>query len=91
MKTHLIKAAAAVITEPKMLINVVSRRVRQLAFGHRPLVVCAPGTGHADVALTEVIEGKLTYELAPLLKVTDPVETVVPFPLVKSTSRKKAA
>ncbi len=91
MKIHLIKAASAVITEPKMLINVVSRRVRQLAFGHRPLVACAPGTGFADVALTEVIEGKLTYELAPLLKVTDAAETVLPFPLPNSSSRKKAA
>ena len=90
MKTHLIKAASEVITEPKMLINVISRRVRQLSFGHRPLVVCAPGTGLADVALTEVIEGKLTFELAPVTEQTVEAATVVPFP-TKVSPRKKAA
>ncbi len=72
-----------------MLVNVISRRVRQLALGHRPLVACLPGTGLADVALLEVIEGKLSYELAPEIKeVEDAV--VVPFP-GKLSGRKKAA
>ncbi len=90
MKAHLIKAASDVIADQMMLVNVISRRVRQLALGHRPLVACAPGTGLADVALTEVIEGKLSYEAAPVLKVTDEAATVVPFP-VKDSPRKKAA
>lgn len=90
MKAHLIKAASEVITEPKMLVNVISRRVRQLSFGHRPLVACPPGTGLADVALTEVIEGKLTFELAPVSKETVEAATVVPFP-TKVKTRKKAA
>ncbi|MEO8440679.1 MAG: DNA-directed RNA polymerase subunit omega [Spartobacteria bacterium] len=89
MNNLLIKAASEVITEPKMLINVISRRVRQLAFGHRPLVACAPGTGLADVALTEVIERKLTFEAEPVI--AEVVEAVVlPFPS-KTKSRKKAA
>ena len=89
MKAHLIKAASEVITEPKMLVNVISRRVRQLSFGHRPLVACPPGTGLADVALTEVIEGKLSYEaiVAPEL---NEAATVVAFP-AKISARKKAA
>jgi DNA-directed RNA polymerase subunit omega len=90
MKAHLIKAASEVITEPRMLVNVISRRVRQLSFGHRPLVACAPGTGLADVALTEVIEGKLTFELAPAIEETGEVTTLVPFP-TKVSPRKKAA
>ena len=79
MKAHLIKAANEVILDQKMLVNVISQRVRQLAFGHRPLVACAPGTGLADVALTEVIEGKLSFEaiVAPPL---EEVATVVAFP-----------
>lgn len=90
MKAHLIKSASEVIPDQKMLVNVISRRVRQLAFGHRPLVACAPGTGLADVALTEVIEGKLSYESDPVEKVIDEVKTLVPFP-TKAISRKKAA
>ena len=90
MKTHLINAASAVITDQKVLVNVITRRVRQLSLGHRPLVACAPGTGLADVALTEVIEGKLSYEAAPVLKVADEAKTVVPFP-VRDSLRKKAA
>ena len=90
MKAHLIKAACEVITDQKMLVNVISRRVRHLAFGHRPLVACPPGTGLADVALTEVIEGKLTYESTLVPKEIDEVKTVVPFPK-KEPARKKAA
>ena len=90
MKAHLIKAASEVITDQKMLVNVISRRVRQLAFGHRPLVACAPGTGLADVALTEVIEGKLSYESTLLPKEADEAKTLVPFP-TKVVARKKAA
>ena len=89
MKAHLIKAASEVILDQKMLVNVISQRVRQLALGHRPLVACAPGTGLADVALTEVIERKLSYEaiVAPPL---DEAATVVAFP-AKTAPRKKAA
>ncbi|MEO5719148.1 MAG: DNA-directed RNA polymerase subunit omega [Chthoniobacterales bacterium] len=90
MKTHLINSALEVITDQMMLVNVISRRVRQLARGHRPLVACAPGTPLADVALTEVIEGKLSYEAAPVLKPGEEAPAVIPFP-VKDSSRKKAA
>lgn len=90
MKTQLLVAASKVIPNQMMLVNVISRRVRQLALGHRPLVACAPGTGLADVALSEVIEGKLTYEAAPVLKVADEPKAVIPFP-VKDKPRKKAA
>jgi DNA-directed RNA polymerase subunit omega len=90
MKAHLIKAASEVITDQKMLVNVISRRVRQLAFGHRPLVACAPGTGLADVALSEVIEGKLSYESTLVPKEIDEAKTLVPFP-TKAIAGKKAA
>ncbi len=83
-------SASKVITNQMMLVNVISRRVRQLALGHRPLVACAPGTGLADVALTEVIEGKLSYEAAPVLKAVEEA-AVIPFPVKDSPRQKKAA
>src|SRR6476646_10335205 len=38
MKAELVQAASEVITSPQILVNMVSRRVRQLTLGHRPLV-----------------------------------------------------
>jgi DNA-directed RNA polymerase subunit omega len=62
MKADLIKAASEVIPNQQILVNMVSRRVRQLCLGHRPLVEFAPGLGHADVALTEIANKKLAFE-----------------------------
>jgi len=62
MQTHLLEQAAKVITSTQVLVNVISRRVRQLTNGHRPLVQVEPRMGFADIALSEVIQGKLTYE-----------------------------
>ena len=62
MNPLLVQAASEVIPSQQILINMVSRRVRQLSFGHRPLVEFVPGLGHADVALSEIAAGKLVYE-----------------------------
>lgn len=66
MTSQLLDAAAKIITSPQVLINVVSKRVRQLSQGHRPLVEVGPRMGLADIAFTEIIEGKLTWEPAPI-------------------------
>jgi DNA-directed RNA polymerase subunit omega len=92
MKADLIKAASAVIPNQQILVNMISRRVRQLCLGHRPLVEFVPGLGHADVALTEIANKKLTYEstFGQNGKV-EPAE-VVQFPgIIVSTKAKKAA
>src|SRR6266700_4124562 len=62
MKADLVKAASEVILNQQILVNMISRRVRQLSFGHRPMVEYAPGLGFADIALTEIANKKLTYE-----------------------------
>jgi DNA-directed RNA polymerase subunit omega len=60
MNSQLVESAAKVIPVPQVLINVVSRRVRQLANGHRPMVETGGRRmGLADIALQEIIEGKL--------------------------------
>lgn len=84
MKSDLLKAASVVIPNQGILVNMVSRRVRQLMQGHRPLVEHAPGLRAADIALTEIAQQKLSFELVPVLKpdaiVDDPVK-VVEFPV----------
>ena len=96
MKAELVQAASEVITSPQILVNMVSRRVRQLTLGHRPLVVCAPGLGAADIALTEIANGKLTFESTFGENGTaEPPARIVLFPDVPSTKKavvkKKAA
>jgi DNA-directed RNA polymerase subunit omega len=43
---------------------VVSRRVKQLKRGSRPLVESLEKLSPEDIALREVIEGKISHELA---------------------------
>jgi len=62
MTTQLLQEAAQVIPNQQTLINVVSKRVRQLGLGHRPLVEITPRMSLTDIALKEIIAGKLTYE-----------------------------
>ncbi len=62
MTSQLLTEAAQVIPNQQLLINVVSKRVRQLGLGHRPLVEATPRSSLTDIALREIIAGKLTYE-----------------------------
>jgi DNA-directed RNA polymerase subunit omega len=62
MTTQLLQEAAKIIPNQQLLINVVSKRVRQLGLGHRPMVETTPRMSLTDIALTEIIEGKLAYE-----------------------------
>jgi DNA-directed RNA polymerase subunit omega len=64
MRDDYIKDALKVIPDPNLLINVVSRRVKQLKRGSRPLVESLEKLSPEDVALREVIEGKIVYEVA---------------------------
>ncbi len=64
MTSHLVEEASKIIPVPQVLVNVVSRRVRQLSQGHRPLIETGPRMGLSDIALTEIIHGKLSFEAA---------------------------
>jgi DNA-directed RNA polymerase subunit omega len=64
MRDDYIKDALQTITDPNVLINVVSRRVKQLKRGNRPLVESLEKLSPEDTALREVIEGKISHELA---------------------------
>ena len=65
MRDDYLKNALKVINDPNILVNVVSRRVKQLKRGNRPLVESLETLSPEDTALREVAEGKITYELAP--------------------------
>ncbi|MDR3143961.1 MAG: DNA-directed RNA polymerase subunit omega [Puniceicoccales bacterium] len=63
MRNDYLKTASSIIKDPNILINVVSRRVKQLKAGAKPLVNSLEKLDPEDVALKEIIEGKITYEL----------------------------
>jgi DNA-directed RNA polymerase subunit omega len=63
MRDDYLKGALAIIQDPNILINVVSRRVKQLRRGHRALVESLEKLSPEDTALREVIEGRISYEL----------------------------
>ena len=63
MRDDYLLAAKHVIPEPYILVNVVSRRVKQLRRGSRPLVESLEKLLPEDIALREIAEGKIGYEL----------------------------
>lgn len=64
MRDDYLQNALKVIDDPNILINVVSRRVKQLRRGYRPLVTSLEKLAPEDIALREIVEGKISYELA---------------------------
>lgn len=66
MKSDLVEQASEIVSDPLILINLVSQRVRQLNSGRSPLIDRLPSMGAADVALTEIIEGKLKLVEKPI-------------------------
>lgn len=67
MNSELCKQALAKVGNPNVLVNIVSRRVRQLTGGggsnSRPLITETAGLGAADIAMREIIEEKIGWEL----------------------------
>ena len=63
MRDEYIREAQKTIPDPNILVNVISRRVKQLRRGSRPLVESLEKLSPEDIALREVIEGKISFEL----------------------------
>lgn len=63
MRDDYIKQAQQIIPDPNILINVVSRRVKQLKAGSEPTVESLEKLSLEDIALLEIIRGNITYEL----------------------------
>lgn len=75
MNAELLKQALVIVLDPHVLVNLVSRRVRQLNGGGamgRSLVANADNLGVVDIALLEIIEGKMGFDLAEIIKLTRP-------------------
>lgn len=77
MNAALLKKALEIVPNAAILINLVSRRVRQLNGGggreNRALLLESSNLSAADIALTEFVEGKMGFqeaEIVPLIRPT---------------------
>jgi len=82
VNAELCRKAVEKVGNPNVLINLVSRRVRQLNIGGggmgRPLLADATNLGAADIALREILEDKIGWDLP------EPTEVVRPTPKKRS-------
>jgi len=76
MNAELCKRANEKVGNPNVLVNIVSRRVRQLNSGggglSRPLFNAPASMGAADIALTEIIEGKIGWDMPEIVELVRP-------------------
>ena len=76
LNSELTKKALEKVGNPNVLVNLISRRVRQLNSGaggiSRPLVADVGNAGAADIALREIIEEKIGFEMPELVALTRP-------------------
>jgi DNA-directed RNA polymerase subunit omega len=76
MNAELVKMALEKVGNPNTLVNLVSRRVRQLNYGgggiSRPLMSDTGNLGVADIALREIIEGKMGWEMPEVVQLIRP-------------------
>jgi DNA-directed RNA polymerase subunit omega len=73
MNAVLVKQALEIVLSPQTLVNMISQRVRQLNSGAggkcRPMVAGVDNLAAADIALREIVEGKMGFELPELIPV----------------------
>lgn len=63
MRDDYLNEALKVVIDPNLLVNLVSRRVKQLRHGARPLIESLEKHSLEDMALREIFEGKIKWEL----------------------------
>src|SRR5438874_11902082 len=72
MNAELVRQALEKVQEPAVLVNMISRRVRELNAGARPLLINKGNLGACDVALVEIIEDRMTFEMPEIIKLIRP-------------------
>jgi DNA-directed RNA polymerase subunit omega len=73
MNSEFLKQALEKVGNPAILVNLVSRRVRQLNYGERPLLANIGTLGATDIALREIIEEKMGWEVPEIVALIRPV------------------
>lgn len=78
MNIALVNQALEKVPDAGVLINLVSQRVRQLNFGaggaRRPLIAGLDHLSNTDIALHEIIEGKMAFEMPAVVALERPTQ-----------------
>jgi len=81
MNPEYLKKALEKVGNPGVLVNLVSRRVRQLNYhaggASNPLVAGTENLGAADIALREIAEDKMGWEMPEIVALIRPVSKKV--------------
>ena len=76
MNSERVKKALEKVTNPHVLVNLLSRRVRQLNSGNgrgcNPMVAHTENMGVADIALREIIEEKMGFDMPEIIELARP-------------------
>ena len=76
VNSELCRQALAKVGNPNVLVNLISRRVRQLNSGggalSRPLITETAGLGVADIALYEIIHEKMGWDMPEEMQLLEP-------------------
>ena len=76
MNAELVKKALEKVLNPYVLVNILSQRVRQLNSGYggacNPMIDNITNLGMADIALREIIEDKLGFEMPEIVQLARP-------------------
>lgn len=72
MNNELIKQALERVENPHVLVNLVSRRVRQLNAGGRSFIISTGNLRVADIALLEIIQDKVGFQMPEMIELIRP-------------------
>lgn len=67
MRDDYFKEALVIVDDPYVLVSMIARRVKMLRRGNRPLIESIEELSLEDVALREIIEGRVTYVLGDIV------------------------
>ena len=71
MRDDYFKEALVIVDDPYVLVGMIARRVKMLRRENRPLVESIEKLSLEDVALREIIEGRITYVLGDIVVLED--------------------
>jgi DNA-directed RNA polymerase subunit omega len=71
MRDDYFKEALAIVGDPEVLVSMTAERVKMLRHGNRPLVEFPETLSLVDVALREIVDGRIKYVLGNIVILGD--------------------
>jgi DNA-directed RNA polymerase subunit omega len=71
MRDDYFKEALAIVGDPEVLVSMTAERVKMLRRGNRPLVEFPKTLSLVDVALREIVDGRIKYVLGNIVILED--------------------